>query len=56
MTVAECLLTVEVIGKFTNIYHSEYGIIYIEIGVGKKNLVFNFFQQKNGHTIDYQAP
>ena len=56
MTVAEYLLTVEGIGKFTNIHQSEYGIIYIERGVGKKNLVFNFFQQKNGHTIDYQTP
>jgi len=56
MTVAECLLTVEGIGKFTNIHQNEYGIIYIERGARKKNLVFNFFQQKNGHTIDYQSP
>ena len=56
MTVAECLLTMEGIGKFTNIHQNEYGIIYIEIGARKKNLVFNFFQQKNGHTIDYQTP
>ena len=56
MTIAEYLLTMENMGKFTNIHQNEYGIIYIGREAGKKNLVFNFFQKKNSNTIDYQAP